>query len=202
MQQPIPIERTPSSVIARLRSLVPFRVLSYAQARTLAERLASSFLKLYALDQMPVPAAIVGDLPKVRIEVDRDMPLNASGSSVWDSRASSWVILVNGWEPATRQRFTVFHEFFHIVVHRHVERAGIFRHLTNEQIESIADYFAGCVLVPKWQLIRAWANGVQTTEALGSHFAVSARAMEVRLDQVRLTGKGREFTDIALTGGQ
>lgn len=199
MQQVQPREVAPTGVIARLRQLVPMRVLSYSGAQLLAERLAGSLLALYAIERMPVPTALVGDLPKIHVEVDRSMPTLTSGASVWDSQNSTWVITVNAWEPPTRQRFTVMHEFFHIVVHRHVERAGIFRRLSRKQIEAVADYFAGCMLVPKRELLRVWADGLQDADHLATHFAVSARAVEVRLDQVRLTGTGREFSDAAFS---
>jgi hypothetical protein len=197
MQQLQPGEGAPASVLARLRAQVPSRALTYTGARALAYRLAAFLLEYQAIERVPIPIAVVGDLPKIRIELDRSMPAVTSGTSLWDNANATWVIKVNAWEPTRRQRFTVLHEFFHILVHRHVERAGIFRHLKQGQIEAVADYFAGCVLVPKRELQRAWAGGEQSASRLANTFGVSAQAITVRLEQEHLTGLGREFRDIA-----
>jgi Zn-dependent peptidase ImmA (M78 family) len=81
------------------------------------------------------------------------------------------------------------HEFKHIVDHRETDRlyTGDRRHTPAEQAELAADYFAGCLLMPKRLLKRAWGNGLQRPVAVGRHFRVSARAAEVRLAQTGLS---------------
>jgi Zn-dependent peptidase ImmA (M78 family) len=190
-----PIEAAPSAVLGHLRALVPLRAVSFAESLRLAERLAARLLELYTLDAVPVPVEIIRDLPKIKVQVDPLMPELTSGLSVWDARQGHWIISLNPREPSTRQRFTTLHEFFHIVVHNRAA-AGLFQFLSDRQIELAADYFAGCVLVPKRFLLRAWTAGVQRPEQLAATFGVSVRAIEVRLGQVGLTGKTREFQAI------
>jgi Zn-dependent peptidase ImmA (M78 family) len=113
----------------------------------------------------------------------------ASGASDWDHGRRRWVITINGGQQATRQRFTLFHEYKHILDH------GRPRMLDAEQrrygrpaSECIADYFAGCALMPRTLLKRAWAGGIQRLPDLAALFDVSERAIEVRLSQLNLSG--------------
>ncbi len=55
-----------------------------------------------------------------------------------------------------------------------------------QQAEAAADYFAGCVLVPKRDLKSAWGSGLQRLADLADHFDVSLQAVSVRLAQTRL----------------
>jgi Zn-dependent peptidase ImmA (M78 family) len=191
-QTPQPIGPGPAGVLRQLRVLVPSRPVSYAAALRLSDRLARRLIELSGIQTMPVPVEIVTQLPRIEVEIDPYMPALTSGLSVWDAHGAHWVISLNASEPRTRQRFTTLHEFFHIVVHNRAQ-AGLFRALSDRQVESLADYFAGCVLIPKRFLVRAWAAGVQRPELLAAAFAVSPRAVEVRLEQVHLTGQTPEF---------
>lgn len=49
-----------------------------------------------------------------------------------------------------------------------------------------ADYFAGCALVSKRDLKRAWGYGIQRPVDLAAHFNVSEPAIRVRLAQTGL----------------
>lgn len=53
--------------------------------------------------------------------------------------------------------------------------------------EIVADYFAGCVLVPKRLLTAAYYGGIQSLRDLAQLFDVSQEAIAVRLAQVGLT---------------
>jgi Zn-dependent peptidase ImmA (M78 family) len=102
---------------------------------------------------------------------------------------SDWIIALNVYEPRARKRFTHMHEFTHIIDHGYTSKlyAGTDRRTAAEQAEQVADYFAGCVLLPRRLLKRAWGNGVQTPTRLAGVFEVSARAADVRLAQVGLS---------------
>ena len=115
--------------------------------------------------------------------------------SHWNGQ--EWIICLNRDDPEVRQRFTLLHEFKHIIDHGHTHwlyttqnpkaftrRWGRPPQLTaHEQAERAADYFAGCALVPRTALKQAWAAGLQTPTALADHFAVSEAAIRVRIDQ-------------------
>ena len=172
------------SVLALLRSVVPNRSLQFSEALRVAELQANRLLEQMNIGDWPVPSEIVTELPRMRIE-QRDLP--TSGLSFWDGQA--WVIYLNATEAATRQRFTLLHEFKHVIDHgRSVHLySGSHRHTADEQAEQAADYFAGCVLMPKRLLKRAWGEGRQRPRALATLFDVSPRAVEVRLSQLGLT---------------
>jgi Zn-dependent peptidase ImmA (M78 family) len=176
------------SMLASLRGLAPQRRLRFSEAIKVAELQASLFLGLHGIEQGPVPGEIVTSRGRIAVEYDFDMPDQASGASDWDFTRGCWVITINGSQQVTRQRFTLFHEYKHILDH------GQPRLISADQqrygrpaSEYIADYFAGCVLMPRTLLKRAWANGVQRLANLAALFDVSERAIEVRLSQLGLT---------------
>lgn len=126
---------------------------------------------------------VIAELPRLRV-VHRRLP--TSGMSYWDGQA--WVIAVNSAEPLTRQRFTLLHEFKHVMDHGQTERLyGGAGSLAEQRAEQVCDYFAGCVLMPKLLVKRAWGSGLQSAKDLAGHFDVSERAVEVRLAQLGLS---------------
>jgi Zn-dependent peptidase ImmA (M78 family) len=183
------------SVLATLRALLPARRLGLSEALQIAELQASYLLRLRDISDLPVPVEIVTGLPRLTIDYDPDLPRHAaSGASAWSSQRRAWVISVNPDEPQTRQRFTVLHEFKHIIDHYHAGLGGYlpttFYGLT--PVEYVAEYFAGCVLMPRRWVKAMFYDGVQQPAELAELFAVSRRAMEVRLDQLGLTEPARQ----------
>ena len=172
------------SVLATLRQLVPKRELRRSEALRIAELQAARFRAVTGSETGPLEESVVAALPRIRIE-RRSLP--TSGLSYWNGEA--WVITLNDSEPAARQRFTLMHEYKHIVDHGATDRLYVATATrpANEQAEQAADYFAGCVLMPKLLMKRAWGEGTQSLTALGQLFAVSPRAIEVRLAQIGIT---------------
>jgi Zn-dependent peptidase ImmA (M78 family) len=172
------------SVLGSLRRLIPERNTRFSEALQVAELQANKLLELTSVIDGPVPSEVISELPRIRVEY-RHMP--TSGMSYWDGQ--DWVICLNRLEPVTRQRFTLFHEYKHIIDHGSTGRLyrGTYRQTADRQAEQAADFFAGCALMPKSFLKRAWAQLVQRPEALGARFDVSARAASVRLAQVGLS---------------
>ena len=174
------------SVLASLRALIPIRQLEFGEGLVIAELQANRLLALFGISDGPVPSDVVTELPRIRLEY-RDLP--TSGLSYWDGRARSWVICLNAAEPRTRQRFTLLHEYKHIIDHGTTDRlyTGSARQSAEQQAEQAADYFAGCALMPKRLVKRAWGQHVQRPTVLAAFFDVSPRAMDVRLTQLGLT---------------
>jgi len=185
-----PTNQEGTSVLASLRALMPDRPLQLAEALKLAELQANRLLRLRGVDDLPVPTKVVSGLPRIIIEPDPELPAQAaSGASDWDSHRRAWVISINPSEPATRQRFTVLHKYKHILDHY---RPRLARPLPAtvyglDPVEYVADYFAGCVLMPKRLVKAAYFDGIQRASDLAELFDVSPRAMQVRLDQLGLT---------------
>lgn len=172
-------------ILTKLRDMVPLRPLRYSEAIRLAELQAHTFLKLVNVNEPSVPERIISELPKV--QVTRLSPFPTSGASHWAS--GRWLIAINGSEPAGRQRFSLAHEFKHIIDHRFVKftysRFPEQEH--HEMVERICDYFAGCLLMPRPWVKRLYCSGVQHLPELAETFGVSQAAMSVRLNQIGLT---------------
>lgn len=187
MQHSSPLSTLQPSVLRRLRSLAPQRTCAFGEALRIADLQAARLRELIgASDNESFPIDAIADLPRIRI--DR-RPLPTSGISYWDRENAEWVIGINSTESEARQRFSLLHEYKHIVDHGATSRLYAGTRLTSadRQAEQAADYFAGCVLMPKRLLVRAWGNRVQSLDQLSWLFDVSTRAVAVRLAQLGLT---------------
>lgn len=172
------------SVLAILRNLIPIREsITFGESLRVAELQAAKLLSLFDINDGPVPSELITELPRIKV-VYADLPV--SGTSHWNG--SDWVITLNRHEATVRQRLTLAHEYKHIVDHGSTKRlyTGSWRHSAEAQSEQAADYFAGCVLVPRRLLKRAWGNGIQDPIDLARHFKVSVPAITVRLAQTGL----------------
>ena len=171
------------SVLGALRALIPQRNCAFIEALRVAELQASRLLQLLRVEQAPIPSEVVSELPRIQVEY---RPIPMSGLSYWNG--TTWIIALNRAEPWTRQRFTLLHEYKHIIDHGRVKSLyrGTPTRTPEQQAEQAADYFAGCVLMPRMLLKRAWSNGLQTPDRLARHFETSERAASVRLAQVGL----------------
>jgi Zn-dependent peptidase ImmA (M78 family) len=182
--------------IARLRDIVPLRPLRYSEAIRLCELQAQRFLAMSGISEPAVPERVINELPRLR--VTRMTPFPTSGATHWSQ--GQWLVVVNGSEPITRQLFSLAHELKHIIDHRFAdlnfsafperERAAM--------IEQICDYFAGCLLMPRPWVKKAYCSQTQHLPDLAAIFGVSQAAMSVRLSQIGLT----EPTSRCLPKGQ
>lgn len=173
-----------ASVLASLRALVPLRQVTFTEARRIAEIQAARLLSLLEVTEYPVLNEVISELPRILIEHVPDLP--AFGLSFWNGQ--NWIIQLSTDQPAARRRFTLFHEYKHIIDHHsaHLLYTGDRRYSAAQQAELAADYFAGCALIPRRALKSAWGNGIQHPAALAEYFATSVQAIGVRLDQTGL----------------
>ena len=169
---------------SQLRSLSPTRPLTYIDSLNVAERQALRLLQLLEVTEAPVPGTTLTALPYVRVE--RLTPLPASGATQWIG--GRWVILLNGADALVRQRFSLAHELKHVIDHQAIKvlYPGAGHMNAHDRAEQICEYFAGCLLVPRPWLKRAWTSGLQDIGKLAAHFGVSRQAMQVRLLQTGL----------------
>lgn len=180
----------PQSIIRQLRSLMPTRPLEEHEARGVAERQAMKLLELLSQHEPSVNVGLIAELPRVEVKVQPNLHVGGiSGFSQWSR--GRWLVVVNRDDSPTRRRFTLSHEFKHVLDHPFV--SVIYSELgendadRDRRTEQICDYFAGCLLMPRNWIKRAWANGVQDQAALAAMFDVSEMAMAVRLRQIGLT---------------
>lgn len=172
-------DRSSRSVLRHLRQLIPQRSgVTYDEVLQVAERQATRLHALLATED--VTEADLLALPRLRV-VREDIA--TSGLSYWNGQ--EWIICLNAGDSLTRQRFTLLHEFKHIVDHGSAPR--LYGSQRSEAAERAADYFAGCALVPKRELKAAWGSGMQAPDLLAEHFGVSLHAMTVRLSQTGLS---------------
>lgn len=111
---PTPFDR---SVLSTLRSLIPNRdVHSLAEAKQVAEHQAIRLLQLHGIDDGPIPVEFIAELPKIEIEL---VEAPVSGAGFWNGNA--WIIQLNKHENYRRQRFTLAHEYKHIIDHNRAD---------------------------------------------------------------------------------
>ena len=173
------------NVLQELRSLAPGRPLAYGEALELAERQAALLLELTRTSHPAVPERLIAEQP--RIEVRRMTPFPTSGASHWHN--GKWRIALNAAEPLTRQRFSLGHEYKHVI--DHLDASVLYREFPVREramlIERICDHFAGCLLMPRPWIESAYARGMRHPLDLAQVFGVSQSAISVRLSQLGLT---------------
>ena len=174
-----------TNVISKLRAVMPMRALTLSEAFAIAELQAAKFLELLELRSPAVDIAKIAELPKLEVHLEprHRMPTLAGFSQWSDGR---WLIVINRDSVPGRRRFTLAHEFKHIldhnsarIVYKTIGHGDQSRH--DQQIELICNHFAACVLMPRTWIKRAWASGIQDEEALAGLFKVSVEAMHTRL---------------------
>jgi predicted transcriptional regulator len=174
-----------TSVISRLRDLMPQRSLTFTEAQRLAELQAATLLRMVGVSGGRVSEQLIAELP--RLDVQYRPGLIGSGLTTWERGA--WRIGINADEPAVRQRFTLAHELKHVLDASHED--AVYRHLSAGQarerhIEAICDHFAACLLMPRPWVKRLWGDGTQELSLLAAYFDVSQQAMLIRLQHLGL----------------
>lgn len=174
-----------ATVLSQLRDLAPPRRLAPYEARRVAEQQAGRLLRLMRVEETPVPEQIIEYLPRMRVEYVRARAL--SGGAQW--RRGRWVIVVNRTETWGRQRFSLAHEFKHVIdgsladtLYRSGDPAA-----RTALAERAADTFAACLLMPRAFMKRAYYDhGIRDPRELARTFQVSAAAMRIRIEQLEL----------------
>jgi hypothetical protein len=173
------------SIFAELRAMVPEHgPLSYELALGVARQQAHRLRQLLDITTPELPTVQLTGLPRVKIVYRRGFP--SSGAAQWSQ--GRWLIFLNATDPRERQRFSISHELFHIINYWHGSQLhpGDGRVSARTQAERLADYFAGCLLMPERD-VRRLARQDQASDTLAQRFQVSTRAMEVRLSQLGLS---------------
>ena len=104
------------------------------------------------------------------------------------------MIAIPGDDHWTRRRFPLAHELKHVLDNPYIEMLypGRDGQPSGQRAETICDYFAACLLMPRLSVKAAWGQGNQRPDDLAAHFGVSRAAMGLRLHQLGLTStRGR-----------
>lgn len=172
------LQPKPITLLALLRDLVPQRPLSIFEAERIAELQANRLRELLGLTQAKLPDEAISELP--RITVRRASNLLVSGLTYWSR--GSWTIALNAREPYGRQRFSLAHEFKHVL--DHTTSQWLYPE-GGRAAEHVADYFAGCLLMPKRYVKRLFGQRLRLFD-MAEAFGVSGVALNVRLSQLGL----------------
>jgi IrrE N-terminal-like domain len=172
-------------LLTSLRELIPDHELSLAELLTLIERQAGALRALMRIQTGVLPSRVVAGQPSLWIE-DTDLPI--AGYRYWDSHQHRWVICLNRDEPETARRFTLLHEFAHILWHGSESRLfpGLEPINLDRLAEHAADIFAGEALMPRRLVASAYQRGLRTPSQLARHFNVSTDTTMWKLAQLDL----------------
>ena len=102
---------TSPSPLASLRNLIPQRQLSFDESLRIAELQAAKLVDLID-DERGILPFHLADMPRIRVAYER---LPVSGMSYWTG--THWVLAISSTDSPARQRFTLLHEFKHIIDH-------------------------------------------------------------------------------------
>jgi predicted transcriptional regulator len=171
-------------VVDTLRRLLPERAVTWSEAHSVAERQAALLLKLLYIDEPPVPQFVISSLSGIVVDRQADWPTD--GMAVQGPH--HWRIVLNADALRQRQRFSLAHEFKHILDDPVVER--LYRHLSPERrrqrAERLCNYFSACLLMPRTWVKRDWCAGRQRPRELARRYYVSVEAMTTRLSELGL----------------
>jgi Zn-dependent peptidase ImmA (M78 family) len=170
--------------------MVPIRALGLAESLQIAELQATKLRELTNVQGPALPEAAIAELPY--IQVQRMFPAVSSGASQWSKKR--WLILLKANDPPGRQRFSLAHEFKHVLDSPLLHIKNLYPQIgaqsSRTRREAVCDFFAACLLMPRVELKNAWSGGLRDISALAGRFEVSRQAMEVRLVQLGLTPPG------------
>jgi len=171
--------------ISILRTLLPARAMTWSEAHSIAERQAALLLDLLNIAEPPVPQFVISSLPGIVVDWREDWP--TSGMAV--KARSHWRIVLKTSEPRQRQRFSLAHEFKHVLDDPVIDRthAHLKPHRRQERAERLCNYFAACLLMPRPWIKHDYYGGLQNVRALARRYYVSQEAMTTRLSELGLT---------------
>ncbi|GLZ30789.1 hypothetical protein Lesp02_29780 [Lentzea sp. NBRC 105346] len=185
-----------NELITSLRSLAPKRAISYGEAIQVARLQAARFRRwaeadqpdinlIWLIEQRAVPVHFV---PAHKLSEESGLTTNAVGGKVQ--------VFINQNEPLTRQRFSLLHEFKHVLDFTdgdHLyERLGSGDQKRKElQMELICNHFAAHVLMPT-ALVKSHWFATQNVDLMAGLFNVSPEAMSKRLRDLGLIERPEE----------
>jgi hypothetical protein len=181
-------------LMTELRDLAPPRALTYGEslqlARVQAVRLRAwagaddkvNLNLLWLLRQRAVPVSFV---PPYRLGEESGLTTDHFGGRLQ--------VFINAGEPHQRQRFSLLHEFKHVLdfpdaARLHARLGSGNAEVKANMIEWVANEFAGQVLMPTRLIKRLWFQ-TQNAELLANLFDVSLEAMTTRLTVLGLIGQ-------------
>jgi len=151
------------------------------------EKLAQRLLKKGGVCNPPVPIKLLSLADEQNPIEIHPLPLKVHHAALWRLR-DKWVIQLEDNAPSARNRFTLFHEAFHILAHCGSSATPVFRKrgvIQGSFNELLADYFAICVLMPRGWVKEKWTE-MGNLGKMAQLFDVPKSTMWFRLKELGL----------------
>jgi hypothetical protein len=148
-------------------------------------KLAQKYLDVCWDGSLPVPDNIVVKAPDNLPIETRYVPLKANYGAIWRVDGI-WLIHLNSNSSPVRQRFTFYHEIFHILTHCNCD--AVFKKSKDDDKyfnELLADYFAGSILMPYDSVTAKWLE-IKDINVMADLFNVPISIMYGNLRRRRL----------------
>ena len=181
--------------IAELRQIAPKRPLSYGQSLAVARIQATKLRSWVKADRPDINLVWLLNQTAVPVNLVPSHELSEESGLTTDLISGKLEMYLNQSEPAQRQRFSLLHEFKHALDFvdadlLHAALGSGNRKVQADQIELIANEFAGQVLMPKRLVVTAWKK-TENLALVAELFNVSAEAMKTRLTKLGLIGEAK-----------
>ncbi|MBT4510992.1 MAG: ImmA/IrrE family metallo-endopeptidase [Chloroflexi bacterium] len=148
------------------------------------ELLAKAYLERAGVNRAPVPLELINLCdPRRPIEL-RPFPLKAYFGCAW-FLGNEWVVHLNSNNEVEMNRFTAFHEGFHILCSTSGMSFSKVEDCYKPLSERLADYFAASILMPRHMVHEMWPK-VKNIEEMALIFDVPEGVMEDWLIRLRL----------------
>jgi len=173
----------------QVRALAPTHSLTQSEAYYLAEQQATHLLRLLDITGPHVSYDRLLELPNIEVKPEPKYRMRHAGLSRYQD--GTWLIRIDKNDVHGRRRFTLGHEFKHLIDDPMVRTIYADLgygdpHERERQIEALCQYFAACFLMPREWVTAAWLNGIRDVYNLAALFQVSASAMHIRLKYLGL----------------
>ena len=146
----------------------------------LVTKLAQKFRRRNRHHSIPVPDNLISRAyDYLPIEV-RYVPLKANHGAVWRLN-ECWLIHLNSNDTSARQRFTLYHETFHILAH--CKGSPMFKKIRSTEVyfnEIVGDHFSANILLPQELVVSKWTD-IKDISKLASIFDVPKPIMYLAL---------------------
>ena len=149
------------------------------------ETLAGDYLTRAEVSGPPVPSELLDLFDESRKVEVRLVPLKALHGAVW-LLGREWVIQLNGRDPQSVRRYSMFHEAFHIAYRMAYPAFNKSELRVASFNEVLADHFATCFLMRKEWVEEHWPS-LKDVRAMADRFDVPVRQMRKRLHQLSLS---------------
>jgi Zn-dependent peptidase ImmA (M78 family) len=180
-----PVKR-PEGLLRRLRKLgiqPRYQSAGWLTAQRIAAK-QGGLLAREARRSNTTVVSLVANLPGIIVEIDHQLPV--SGLAVWSKSRRAWLIKIRAADSLSRQRFTLLHEFKHIIDHGNMRLYDPRLFNGHFQKELAADLFASASLMPA-RLVRTLTkrHGLSSTE-IAQQLLVSRDRVRLRLSDLNL----------------